>query len=207
VGDRVTRPLDRVMGVIGVSEMVEDYLKSFRRPKSGPMVRYRRTRRRNKFAEFSATWRSKYPAAVALWERAWTEFVPFLDYVEIRKIIATTNSIGSLNACYRRASEPEATSRPAAARHDGSSDGRQRSTRSPSPSEGASAPLPTRTSDASYTGNRTDSVLERGLQAGGVQSESADFAGGDKACQAVSMRLLAVVVSPVGPLPDAIGGG
>ena len=57
-----------------------------------------------RFAEFAATWRSKYPAAVALWERAWTEFVPFLDYdVEIRKIIATTNSIESLNARYRRA--------------------------------------------------------------------------------------------------------
>jgi putative transposase len=39
-----------------------------------------------------------------LWEHALTEFVPFLDYdVEIRKIIATTNSIESLNARYRRA--------------------------------------------------------------------------------------------------------
>jgi transposase-like protein len=59
---------------------------------------------RERFGEFAATWRSKYPAAVALWERAWSEFVPFLDYdVEIRKIIATTNSIESLNARYRRA--------------------------------------------------------------------------------------------------------
>ena len=41
---------------------------------------------------------------VALWENAWTEFVPFLDYdVEIRKIICTTNAIESLNARYRRA--------------------------------------------------------------------------------------------------------
>lgn len=130
---------------------------------------------KERFAEFAATWRSKYPAAVALWERAWSEFVPFLDYdVEIRKIIATTTSIESLNARYRRESGPGATSRPtrppstactwspghwtppAAARHDGSSDGRQRSTRSPSPSKGASAPRTTRTPDASYTGNRTD---------------------------------------------------
>lgn len=59
---------------------------------------------RERFAEFAEKWRSKYPAAVALWERAWSEFVPFLDYdVEIRKIIATTNSIESLNARYRRA--------------------------------------------------------------------------------------------------------
>ncbi len=56
---------------------------------------------RERFAE---KWRGKYRAAVPLWERAWTEFVPFLDYdVEIRKIIATTNSIESLNARYRRA--------------------------------------------------------------------------------------------------------
>jgi transposase-like protein len=59
---------------------------------------------RERFGEFAEKWRGKYPAAVGLWERAWTEFVPFLDYdVEIRKIIATTNSIESLNARYRRA--------------------------------------------------------------------------------------------------------
>lgn len=59
---------------------------------------------RERFEEFSNRWKAKYPAAVALWLRAWTEFVPFLDYdVEIRKIIATTNSIESLNARYRRA--------------------------------------------------------------------------------------------------------
>ena len=39
-----------------------------------------------------------------LWENAWSEFVPFLDYdVEIRKIICSTNAIESLNARYRRA--------------------------------------------------------------------------------------------------------
>jgi putative transposase len=41
---------------------------------------------------------------VKLWQNAWAEFVPFLDYnVEIRKIICTTNAIESLNARYRRA--------------------------------------------------------------------------------------------------------
>jgi transposase-like protein len=31
-----------------------------------------------------------------LWENAWSEFVPFLDYdVEIRKIICSTNAIES----------------------------------------------------------------------------------------------------------------
>jgi transposase-like protein len=59
---------------------------------------------KERFSEFARKWRAKYPAAVKLWENAWTEFVPFLDYdVEIRKVIATTNSIESLNARYRRA--------------------------------------------------------------------------------------------------------
>jgi transposase-like protein len=40
-----------------------------------------------------------YPAIKRLWENAWSEFVPFLDYdVEIRKIICSTNAIESLNA-------------------------------------------------------------------------------------------------------------
>ncbi len=39
-----------------------------------------------------------------LWENAWPEFIPFLDYdVEIRRIICSTNVIESLNARYRRA--------------------------------------------------------------------------------------------------------
>ncbi len=41
---------------------------------------------------------------MGLWESAWEEFIPFLDYdVEIRKIISSTNAIESLNARYRRA--------------------------------------------------------------------------------------------------------
>ncbi len=47
----------------------------------------------------SATARS-----IRLWENAWEEFIPFLDYdVEIRKVICSTNAIESLNARYRRA--------------------------------------------------------------------------------------------------------
>ncbi len=56
------------------------------------------------FAEFAGKWGSRYPAIVRLWENAWTEFVPFLDYdVEIRRVICSTNAIESLNARYRRA--------------------------------------------------------------------------------------------------------
>jgi putative transposase len=57
-----------------------------------------------RFADFAATWRPKYPAMIAMWERSWNEFVPFLDFpVEIRKLIYTTNGIESLNARFRQA--------------------------------------------------------------------------------------------------------
>lgn len=55
-----------------------------------------------RFEEFAETWRAKYPAMVAMWERAWPEFVPFLDFPpEIRRLIYTTNGIESLNARFR----------------------------------------------------------------------------------------------------------
>jgi transposase-like protein len=58
----------------------------------------------DRFEEFTASWAGQYPAIVALWRNAWTEFVPFLDYdVEIRRVICSTNAIESLNARYRRA--------------------------------------------------------------------------------------------------------
>jgi putative transposase len=57
-----------------------------------------------RFEEFAEKWGKPYPAIKQLWENAWSEFVPFLDYdVEIRKIICSTNAIESLNARYRRA--------------------------------------------------------------------------------------------------------
>jgi putative transposase len=57
-----------------------------------------------RFEEFAEKWGKPYPAIKALWQNAWSEFVPFLDYdVEIRKIICSTNAIESLNARYRRA--------------------------------------------------------------------------------------------------------
>jgi putative transposase len=54
--------------------------------------------------ELAEAWGKRYPAIVRLWESAWEEFIPFLDYdVEIRRIICSTNAIESLNARYRRA--------------------------------------------------------------------------------------------------------
>jgi transposase-like protein len=57
-----------------------------------------------RFAEFTETWGTKYPAIITLWRNAWEEFIPFLDYdIEIRRVICSTNAIESLNARYRRA--------------------------------------------------------------------------------------------------------
>jgi transposase-like protein len=59
---------------------------------------------KERFVEFTATWAGQYPAIVRLWENAWSEFVPFLDYdLEIRKVICSTNAVESINARYRRA--------------------------------------------------------------------------------------------------------
>jgi putative transposase len=49
-------------------------------------------------------WGRRYPAIARLWENAWDEFIPFLDYdPEIRTVLCSTNAIESLNARYRRA--------------------------------------------------------------------------------------------------------
>jgi transposase-like protein len=54
--------------------------------------------------ELAEKWGQRYGAVIRLWENAWNEFIPFLDYdLEIRKVICSTNAIESLNARYRRA--------------------------------------------------------------------------------------------------------
>ncbi|EID80501.1 transposase mutator family protein [Rhodococcus opacus RKJ300 = JCM 13270] len=59
---------------------------------------------KEQFTEFADKWGPRYPAIVRLWESAWSEFVPFLDYdPEIRRVICSANAIESLNARYRRA--------------------------------------------------------------------------------------------------------
>ena len=58
----------------------------------------------DRLAEFAGKWETKYPAIVALWERAWAEFVPFLSFEpEVRAVIYTTNAIESINARIRKA--------------------------------------------------------------------------------------------------------
>ena len=57
-----------------------------------------------RFGEFAEKWCEKYPAIRTLWENAWTEFVPFLDYPpEVRRVIYSTNGIESIHARFRRA--------------------------------------------------------------------------------------------------------
>ncbi len=59
---------------------------------------------RNALENLTEKWGKKYPAIITLWENAWEEFIPFLDYdLEIRTVICSTNAIESLNARYRRA--------------------------------------------------------------------------------------------------------
>src|SRR5689334_8455604 len=42
--------------------------------------------------QLAETWGSRYPAIVRLWENAWAEFIPFLDYdLEIRTVLCSTN--------------------------------------------------------------------------------------------------------------------
>jgi transposase-like protein len=62
------------------------------------------TAARAAFDELAEKWGQRYPAIIRLWDNAWNEFIPFLDYdIEIRRIICSTNAIESLNARYRRA--------------------------------------------------------------------------------------------------------
>jgi len=61
------------------------------------------TAARAAFEDMADRWGPKYGAIVRLWENAWEEFIPFLDYdLEIRTVICSTNAIESLNARYRR---------------------------------------------------------------------------------------------------------
>ena len=59
---------------------------------------------KERFVEFCDAWCDRYPAIKGLWENAWSEFVPFLDYSpEIRRVIYSTNAIESLHARFRHA--------------------------------------------------------------------------------------------------------
>src|SRR3546814_5153475 len=48
------------------------------------------------FEEFAETWRDRYPAMIASWERSWGEFVPFLEFpAELRKVDRKSTRLNS----------------------------------------------------------------------------------------------------------------
>ena len=56
------------------------------------------------FVAVTEAWGDRYPAIIKLWESAWPEFVPFLQFdAHIRAVVCTTNAIESINARIRRA--------------------------------------------------------------------------------------------------------
>jgi putative transposase len=56
------------------------------------------------FVAFTDTWGDRYPAIIKLWDSAWAEFVPLLQFDNsIRSVVCTTNAIESINARIRRA--------------------------------------------------------------------------------------------------------
>lgn len=53
--------------------------------------------------EIAEKWKEKYPTAMDRWEENWGIISPFFKFSQkIRKMIYTTNTIESLNSCYRR---------------------------------------------------------------------------------------------------------
>lgn len=53
--------------------------------------------------DFRGAWEKRAPGAVAAWDRAWQEFIPFLAFApEVRKVIYTTNLIESINFQLRK---------------------------------------------------------------------------------------------------------
>ena len=55
------------------------------------------------FAAFKDTWGEKYPGAVQVWDNAWSDFIPFLDYPPaLRLVVYTTNLIESMNFQLRK---------------------------------------------------------------------------------------------------------
>jgi putative transposase len=55
------------------------------------------------FIDFKTGFGARSPGVVATWERAWDQFVPFLQFpAEIRKVIYTTNQIESINYQLRK---------------------------------------------------------------------------------------------------------
>ena len=54
-------------------------------------------------------WQNKYPTALRNWEENWDAICPFFSYsADLRKIMYTTNTIESLNRCFRKYTKTKA---------------------------------------------------------------------------------------------------
>jgi transposase-like protein len=53
------------------------------------------TAARSAFDELTEKWGQRYPAVIRLWDNAWSEFIPFLDYGGCRRIAAGGGSLPS----------------------------------------------------------------------------------------------------------------
>jgi transposase-like protein len=76
-------------------ELSKDLPRSTPRPAPTPL--------RRPWTPWMTSGASGTPRSSGSGANAWSEFIPFLEYVEIRKVICSTNAIESLNARYRRA--------------------------------------------------------------------------------------------------------
>jgi putative transposase len=55
------------------------------------------------FDSFRATFGERYPGAVQVWQNAWSDFIPFLDFpAPLRLVVYTTNAIESINFQLRK---------------------------------------------------------------------------------------------------------
>jgi putative transposase len=59
---------------------------------------------RDALEAFDEEWGGQYPSIAQAWRRAWEEVIPFFAFSpEIRRVIYTTNAVGSLNRVIRKA--------------------------------------------------------------------------------------------------------
>jgi hypothetical protein len=58
------------------------------------------------FDDLAEKWGLRNPAVIRLWDNAWNEFIPLLDYAETRRVIYSTNAIESLKPLTAGRSSP-----------------------------------------------------------------------------------------------------
>ena len=56
------------------------------------------SKRRGALNDFAQVWEEKYPTIVKMWRAKWTDIITLFDFPPIRKAIATTNAIESVNS-------------------------------------------------------------------------------------------------------------